>query len=164
MVLGTEKGAVQYPLIRYAAEAGWQRISPEETLRLRGGRTGIFLHRVLVSQLQLLNPGVIDHQRAEEVIKRLGRISATKEGNLDAWEYLKGLKTVFVETENREHNIKLLEPMNVRTNTFHVTDEYAFESGSHRIRADVVFLINGIPVILVETKAATRIGGISEAL
>lgn len=164
MVLGGEKTAVQYPLLRYAEEAGWERISPEEALRLRGGRTGIFLNDVLVNQLQLLNPGGIDHQRAEEIIKRLGRISPTKEGNLDAWEYLKGLKTVFVETENRERNLKLLAPVNIRANSFHVTDEYTFESGTHRIRADVVFLINGIPVILVETKAATRIGGISEAL
>ncbi len=164
MVLGGERTAVQNPLLRYAEEAGWERISPEEAFRLRGGRTGIFLHEVLVNQLQRLNPGTVDRQRAEEIIKRLQRISPTKEGNLDAWEYLKGLKTVFVETENRERNLKLLDPVNVGANTFHVTDEYAFESGSHRIRADVVFLINGIPVILVETKAATRIGGISEAL
>lgn len=162
--LGGERPAVQDPLLHYAEEAGWQRISPDEALRLRGGRTGIFLHDVLLDQLQRLNPETVDRQRAEEIVKRLGRISATKEGNLDTWEYLKGLKTVFVETENRERNIKLLDPVNVRANTFHVTDEWAFESGNHRIRADVVFLINGIPVILVETKAANRIGGISEAL
>ena len=71
MVLGGERSAVQNPLLRYAEEAGWERISPEEALRLRGGKTGIFLHDVLVNQLQKLNPGVMDHQRAEEVIKRL---------------------------------------------------------------------------------------------
>src|SRR5215217_2088371 len=125
--LGGERTAVQNPLLRYAEEAGWERISPEEALRLRGGRTGILLHEVLVGQLQLLNPGTVDNQRAEEVVKRLQRISPTKEGNLDAWEYLKGLKTVFVETENRERNVKLLDPINVGVNTFHVTDEYAFE-------------------------------------
>ncbi len=164
MVLGGEKSAVQNPLLRYAEEAGWKRISPEETLRLRGGKTGIFLHDVLVSQLQKLNPGVVDHQRAEEVIKRLGRISPSKDGNLDAWEYLKGLKKVFVETEHRERNVKLLDQVDVKANAFHVTDEYAFESGNHKIRADVVFLINGIPVIVVEAKSAKKVGGISEAL
>ncbi len=164
MVLGGERAAVQNPLLRYAEEAGWERISPEEALRLRGGKTGIFLHDVLVSQLQKLNPGVVDHQRAEEIVKRLGRISPSKDGNLDTWEYLKGLKKVFVETENRERNVKLLDPVNVGVNTFHVTDEYAFESGNHKIRADVVFLINGIPVIVVEAKSAKKVGGISEAL
>jgi type I restriction enzyme R subunit len=164
VVLGGERSAVQNPLLRYAEEAGWERISPEEVLRLRGGKTRIFLHDVLVNQLQKLNPGVVDHQRAEEVIKRLGRISPSKDGNLDAWEYLRGLKKVFVETENRERNVKLLDPVNTGANAFHVTDEYAFESGNHRIRADVVFLINGIPVIVVEAKSAKRVGGISEAL
>ncbi len=164
MVLGGEKSAVQNPLLRYAEEVGWGRISPEEALRLRGGKTGIFLHDVLVSQLQKLNPGVVDYQRAEDLVKRLGRISPSKDGNLDAWEYLKGLKKVFVETENRERNVKLLDPVNIKANTFHVTDEYAFESGNHKIRADVVFLINGIPVIVVEAKSAKKVGGISEAL
>lgn len=164
MALGGEVSAVQNPLLRYAEEAGWKRISPEEALRLRGGKTGIFLYDVLVSQLQKLNPGVVNHQRAEDVIKRLGRISPSKDGNLDAWEYLKGLKKVFVETENRERNVKLLDPVNVRANAFHVTDEYTFQSGNHKIRVDVVFLINGIPVIVVEAKSAKRVGGISEAL
>ncbi len=164
MVLGGERAAVQNPLLRYAEEAGWERLSPEEALRLRGGKTGIFLREVLVDQLQRLNPGVVDHQDAGEVIKRLQRVAPTREGNLDAWEYLKGVKTIFVHSENRERNIKLLDPANIRANTFHVTDELSFTNGTHTIRADVVFFINGIPVILVEAKAATKIGGISEAL
>jgi type I restriction enzyme R subunit len=162
--LGTERSAVQNPLLRYAGEAGWTYLSPEETLRLRGGKTGILLNDVLVSQLQKLNPGVVDRQRAEEIVKRLLRISPSIEGNLDAWEYLKGLKTVFVEADNRERNVRVLDPVNVGANTYHVTEEFAYTSGNHRIRADVVFLINGIPVIVVEAKAAARIQGISEAL
>ena len=35
------------------------------------------------------------------------------EGNLDAWEYMKGLKTVFVETEKRERNVRLMDFDNV---------------------------------------------------
>lgn len=144
--------------------AGWEYLSPEEALRLRGDKTGLILTDVLVHQLQKLNPGDVDYQRAEEVAKRLLRVSPSIEGNLEAWEYLKGLKTVFVEAERRERNVRLLDPVNVEANTFHVTEEFAFTSGTHRIRADVVFLINGIPVIVVEAKAATKVEGISEAL
>lgn len=164
MVLGGERASVQKPLLRYAEEAGWECLSPEEALRLRGSKTGLVLTDVLVSQLQKLNPGVVDRQGAEEVVKRLLRVSPSIEGNLVAWEYLKGLKTVFVEAESRERNVRLLDPVNVGANTFHVTDEFAFTSGTNRIRADVVFLINGIPVIVVEAKAATKKEGISEAL
>ena len=165
MVLGGERVAVQFPLIRYAQEAGWEYLPPEEALRLRGGKkSGLVLGDLLISQLQKLNPGVVDRQGAEEVVKRLLRVSPSIEGNLEAWEYMKGLKTLFIEAERRERNVRLLDPVNVGANTFHVTDEFPFESGNHRIRADVVFLINGIPVIIVEAKAATRKEGISEAL
>lgn len=164
MALGGERRAVQDPLLRYAEEAGWTYLSPDEALRLRGGKTGLLLNDVLVTQLQKLNPGVVDRTKAEDVVKRLLRVSPSIEGNLDAWEYLKGLKTVFVETENRERNVRLMDPVNVGVNSFHVTDEFSYTSGNHRIRADVVFLINGIPVLVVEAKAATRIQGISEAL
>ncbi len=164
MVLGGERGSVQNPLIRYAEEVGWDYLSPDEAIRLRGGREGILLPEVLISQLQRLNPSTVDRTRAEEVVKRLQRVSPSIEGNLEAWEYLKGLKTVFVESERRERDVTLLDPENIQANTFHVTDELAFESGSDRIRADVVFFVNGIPVIVVEAKAATRAGGIGEAL
>ncbi len=165
MILGSERGAVQNPLIRYAVEAGWEYLPRDEALRLRRGEEGVVLHEVLVKQLQRLNPGVVDSvAKAEEVIRRLVRVRPNIEGNLEAWEYLKGLKTVFVEAERRERNVRLLDPVNVEANAFQVTDEFEFTNGTHTIRPDVVFLINGIPVIVVETKAATRLEGIAEAL
>lgn len=161
---GNERPTVQNPLIRYAVEAGWTYIPPEEALRLRRGEAGIVLHEVLAGQLQRLNPGVVDHIRAEEVIRRLTSVYPNIEGNLQAWEYLKGLKTVFVETERRERNVRLLEPNILEANTFHATDELRFTGRAKPIRPDVVFFINGIPVIVVETKAATHMEGIAEAL
>ena len=100
-----EKGAVQKPLVRYATDAGWTYLSPEEALRLRRGESGILLHEAFVGQLQKLNPGVVDLHRAEEVARRLTIVPPNVEGNLQAWEFLGGLKTVFVETERRERNV-----------------------------------------------------------
>lgn len=51
-----------------------------------------------------------------------------REGNLDAWEFLKGLKTVFVEGEKRERNVRFLDPANVAANMFHVTEEFTFSN------------------------------------
>jgi len=164
MTLASERRVVQNPLIRYAEEAGWNYIPPEDALRLRHGFDQPLLRDVLIARLQLLNPGVIPSaEQAGEVIARLLRLRPDIEGNREAWEYLKGLKTVFVEAERRERNLSLIDPNHVEANTFHVTDEFRFDSRSSRIRADVVFLVNGIPVILVETKAATRLEGIAEA-
>jgi type I restriction enzyme R subunit len=164
MTLGSERRSVQEPLIRYAEEAGWEYLPPEEALRLRRGETGPVLHEVLVGQLQRLNPGIVDLNRAEELVRRFITVRPSIEGNLTAWEYLAGLKTVFVEEERRERNVRFLDPDHPERNTFHVTDEFTFTSGTHTIRPDVVFIINGIPVLVVETKAATRLEGIAEAL
>ncbi|MEM4406357.1 MAG: type I restriction endonuclease subunit R [Candidatus Methanomethylicaceae archaeon] len=164
MALGAERPAVQSPLVRYATQVGWTYLPPEEALRLRRGDAGLVLHEVLVQQLQRLNPDVVDVQKAEEVIRRLLLVQPSIEGNLQAWEFLKGLKTVFDKAENREWNVRFLDPANVEANTFHVTEEFRFHNGIYTIKPDVVFLVNGIPVLIVETKAATKQEGIAEAL
>jgi type I restriction enzyme R subunit len=165
MPLGTEKSAVQNPFVRYAVEAGWTYLSPDEAMRLRPGPASPVLLSVLVQQLQKLNPGVVDQRRAEDVAKALARIKPNIEGNFAAWEYLKGLKTVFVETENRERNVLLLDPARPEANVFHVTDEFTFTGHAPPdIRADIVFFVNGIPLLVTETKRATHKEGINEAL
>lgn len=166
MPLGSEAGAVQRPFIRYAVEAGWTYLSPDEALRLRaGGVASPVLDAVLIEQLQRLNPGVADLGLAEETARRLARVRPSIEGNLDAWEYLKGLKTVFVEAERRERNLRLLDPAQIEANRFHLTDEFTFSNGvPPDIRADLVFFVNGVPVLMVETKRATATDGIAQAL
>ena len=49
---------------------------------------------------------------------------------------------------------------------FHVTDEFSFRPrpDAEAIRFDVALLINGIPVVLIETKSATKRDGMAEAL
>jgi len=178
--LGGERYSVQKPLIGYVREPsveyrasdgkkafldlGWEYISPDEALRLRGGKPGFVFRELFINQMQKLNPGFMDHLLAEELIKGLERIPPSIEGNLIAWEYLKGLKTVFVPNEKRERNVRFIDTENIDRNTFHVTDEFTFTNGSKTIRPDIVFLINGVPVIFAETKAAHKVEGIAEAL
>jgi len=160
----SEGNVVQQPLVRYATEAGWTYLSSDDALRLRRGETSPILWEAFIEKAQSLNPDTVDHIKAEDIASHLIRVPSTIEGNLQAWKYLRGLKTVFVETEKRERNLRLIDFDNPSRNTFHVTDEFSFTNGVHTIRADIVFLINGIPVILIETKAATRLDGIAEGL
>lgn len=162
--LGGERVAVQNPLVQYATEGGWQYLEPDECLRLRRGASGLLLHDVFVEQMQRLNPAAVDLGRAEELAKRLARIPPRIEGNLEAWEYLKGLKSVYVAEEKRERNVRLMEVRDWQANALHVTDELDYDNGTHHIRPDVAFFINGVPVLIVETKAATKLEGIAEAL
>jgi type I restriction enzyme R subunit len=178
--LGGEKKSVQEPIIQYVQEPsaeyaaqhcdgvfpnlGWQYVNPDEALRLRGGETHMVFREIFVSQLQKLNSDFADHLMAEDIIKKIETVPATIEGNFTVWEYLKGLKTVFVPSEKRERNITLLDTHNIDRNIFQVTDEFRFTNGTRTIRQDIVFLINGIPLLFIETKAATRVEGMSEAL
>ena len=178
--LGGERYSVQNPIIQYVREQsaeyvaqngtrvflklGWQYVTPDEALRLRGGETGMAFKEVFSDQLQKLNPDFMDSSMAEEIVKKIESVPSNIEGNFTAWEYLKGLKTVFVPSEKRERNIKLLDTENLDNNVFHVTDEFKFTNGIKTIRLDIVFLINGIPVLFIETKSSDKIEGMSEAL
>jgi type I site-specific restriction-modification system R (restriction) subunit len=164
MPIGRERTAVQNPFLRYAEEAGWTYLSPEAALDLRRGLTSPVLDTVLLDQLQKLNPGIVDHPRAEQIRDRLVRVRPNIEGNLTAWEYLKGLKTVFVELQKRELNVRVLDPVNLDANAFHVTDELTFSNCTPPdIRADLVFFVNGVPIIVGETKSSKKREGIAEA-
>ena len=163
-LLGGERGAVQNPLLKYATEVGWEYISPDEALRLRGGRTGFVLRELFIDQMQRLNQDFMDHLLAEELIKRLERIRPNIEGNEVALEYIKGLRTVFVPNEKRERNVRFVDTEEFERNRFHVTDEFSFTNGSKTIRPDLVLLINGVPLFLIETKASHKIERIAEAM
>lgn len=126
MSLASERRTVQNPFIRYVEEAGWDYRSPDEARRLRGGDDSPILRAVFLDQIQRLNSEVVTSTpQAEEVLARLIRVRPNIKGNLEAWEYLRGLKTWFVEAERRERNLRLLDPDHPEQNAFHVTDEFA---------------------------------------
>ena len=162
--LASEFRVVQKRLIDYATEAGWTHVPRKDGEALRGGQKGLVFTDVAREQLQKLNPQVLDADSADDLIRRLARVRPNISGNFDAWEFLTGLKTVFVPEENRERNVRFFDEENPENNLFHVTDEWSFTSGEHTIRGDVVFLINGVPVLIVEAKAATLKKGIAKSL
>lgn len=155
--LGGERSSVQNTLIRYACEVGWEYVKPEEAERLRGGRTGLIFKEVFADRLARMND-FIDSIMIEDKIKELERLPARIEGNLQAWEYLKGLKTVFLPKEKREKNVKIIDDT-AKNNVYQITDEYTYTNGTKKNRYDVVFLINGVPILFVETKAVAKFLG-----
>ena len=146
----TEKGAVQRPILKYASEIGWQVVTQDDALSLREGETGLFFYPVLKEQLLKLNPKVITSENVDEVVNKLQNIRTTIEGNKEALEWLRGKKSVYVPAENRERNVRLIDFENFNNNVFRVTEEWSFTNGKFTNRADVVFLINGIPIVFGE--------------
>ncbi|MFN8475906.1 MAG: HsdR family type I site-specific deoxyribonuclease [Anaerolineae bacterium] len=157
----SERSAVQTPMLKYAAQIGWEYVEPHDALRLREGETGLIFTSILQEQLIKLNPGVVGAEQADEVIRQLRLLRPTIEGNRDALAWMRGEKSVFVPAERRQRNVRLIDFDNPDNNCFHVTDEWWQKSTVFRNRADVVFLINGIAVALAETKAAEKRDGLS---
>lgn len=162
----SEKSSVQNPLIKYVSEKeiGWEYVDRDKAVELRRGETGFFFYDLLKEQLVKLNPGIVDETKADSIIKDLENVRSTIEGNSDVLRYLKGQISVYNERERREINIKLIDFENITNNRFHVTDEWQYTNGAYTNRGDVILLINGIPVIIVETKGAHKKEGIAEGV
>ncbi|MGH2370121.1 MAG: type I restriction endonuclease [Chloroflexota bacterium] len=160
----SERSAVQSPMLRYAQEIGWEYVGPERALALRGGETGRFFTSVLEAQLLRLNRGVVDRERAGQIIRQLTLLRPSIEGNRDALAWLRGEQSVFVPEQDRERNVRLIDFDRPAANVFQVTDEWRHKGVVFANRADVVFLINGVPVAVAETKAAGKRGGLAEGV
>ncbi|GHO54778.1 type I deoxyribonuclease HsdR [Ktedonobacter robiniae] len=150
-------------MIKYADQVGWKRLKRDDALRERRGDTGRFLYDTLKRQLLALNPGVLNEQRAEEVMRQLNLLRPIIEGNRKALRWLRGEQSIFVPEENRELNVCLIDFERIERNVFQVTDEWRHKDSSGLVtnRADVVFLINGLPVAIAETKKANATDGLS---
>lgn len=157
----SERSAVQDPMLRYAEGIGWEYVRPEDALALRGGDTGLYFVGILEAQLVRLNPGVVNIIRTGDILRRINLLKPTIEGNREAHSWLRGEQSAFIQQENRERNIRLVDFEHPENNVYHVTDEWWQKSTVFRNRADVVFLINGIPVALAETKDAAKQDGLS---
>ena len=149
-------------MLKYADEIGWQSISPSEAMQMRGGdTTARYFTEVLKAQLLKLNKSIVDDSNCDEIMRQLGLLKATLEGNQEALLWMRGVKSTFVPSKNLERNVTLIDFENPDNNLFHVTDEWEQQNAAHRNRADVVFLINGIPVAIVETKNAGKPDGLA---
>lgn len=162
--LGTESVTVQHPLTRYAGQSGWTIVSKDDATTLRRGESGLFFYDLLKQKLQDLNPGIVTPELADEIIRRLESVRNNIEGNSEILAWLRGERTVFVPVEKRHCNITLIDYKDASQNEFHVTEEWQYTNGSKTNRADTVFLINGMPVAVVETKNAKKHNAMEEAL
>ena len=81
-------------------------------------------------------------------------------------DWLRGRQTLYVDSENRHRNVRLIDFDNTAdNNVFQVTWEWTYRNGLRKgNRADVVFLINGVPVAIVENKNPKSKDAMSKAL
>lgn len=149
----SEAGSVQFPMVKHAVEIGWEPLTPEDALSRRGGLGGAFLREVLEARLAGFNPWLQPDQ-VRSIVETLDALPPTIEGNREQLAWMRGERSWYDEVEKRQRPVKVIDFDLVGANTFHVTWEWKIKPPGRPKgnRADVMFLVNGIPVCIVEHK------------
>ena len=148
----SEAGTVQFPMVNHSAEIGWIPLTPEIAREKRDGDAGTFFRDDLGNKLKDFNNWLSD-DNSRSIIETLDALPATIEGNRELLSWIRGERQWYDENEQRHRAVKLLDFDRPEANTFHVTWEWKIKPHARKgNRADVMYVINGIPVCIVEHK------------
>lgn len=152
----TEADTAQFPMVRHAQEIGWTPLSPQEALLKRGGETEILFRAELAAKLKVFNPWMTD-RAIGAVLEKIDAAPPTIEGNSEMLAWLRGERQWYDEDEKRHRRVRLIDFGAPEANVFHVTWEWKIKplARNKANRADVVFVVNGVPVAIVEHKNPT---------
>ena len=160
----TEAGSVQFPMVRHAAEVGWTPISPRAALALRGSEAGLLFQSEVESALRRFNSWMTDAD-ARSVVENLQALPPTIEGNRQMLAWLRGERQWYDEVEQRHRQARLVDYEDPSANVLHVTWEWKLKPPARKgNRADVMFLVNGAPVAIVEHKNPTDADAIERGI
>ncbi len=148
----SEAGTVQFPMVKHAVEIGWTPLTPDVAKQKRGGEAGMLLRDELEAKLAQFN-GWMNKDAIRSVIETLDALPPTIEGNREMLSWLRGKRQWYDEDERRHRRVTLIDFEHPEVNAFHVSWEWALKPPARKgNRADVMFLVNGVPVCIVEHK------------
>lgn len=149
----SEAGTVQFPMVNHSVEIGWVPLAPEIAREKRGGDAGVFFRDDLGAKVREFNNWITDDGVVRSIIETLDALPATIEGNRELLSWMRGERQWYDENEKRHRAVKLIDFERAEANTFHVTWEWKIKPPARKgNRADVMYVINGIPVCIVEHK------------
>lgn len=155
MSLISEKKDVQNRVVDYLRSIDWKPLPTTEAFKLRSNDIEEpFLIPVVKEKLKELNKEIITDKNVSDVIRRIKLLPANLRGNEEFLKYLRSQKTIYVEKEKRERNIKLIDFENPENNHYAISEGLWFEDNDRR-QADIILFINGFPIGIVENKSPT---------
>jgi type I restriction enzyme, R subunit len=147
-----EAWTVQFPMVKHAKEIGWTVLTPEEAVAMRHGTSNMLFKDVLEDKLHEFNPWLSEGQ-ARAIVESIEALPPTIEGNREVLRWLRGERQWQDENEKRHRPVQIIEFDDPGANAMHVTWEWKIEPLARKgNRADVIFVLNGIPVTIVEHK------------
>ena len=163
-----ENDVSKQPALELLQNLGYQYLSPDEALALRGGKTSnVLLEDVLRKQLRELNSirkGEYKEIRFSEQNIENGVIALRNvpmEGG-----YLNGNEVVYnmltlgkafeqsIDGDKKSYTMRYIDWEHPEKNLYHVTEEFAVTrtGSSDTYRPDIVLFVNGIPLVVIECK------------
>jgi type I restriction enzyme R subunit len=159
-----EAYSVQFPMVDHAHEIGWDILSPEDAEALRRGRENMLFTTVLEDKLLEFNSWLIEDQ-ARSIIETIEALPASIDGNWEVLRWMRGEHMWRDETEQRDRPVQVIDFDNPENNLMQVTWEWKIEPIARKgNRADVMFVVNGIPVAIVEHKNPKDGDGLERAI
>ncbi|MCP8308591.1 MAG: HsdR family type I site-specific deoxyribonuclease [archaeon] len=154
----TEKGTVEDFIIQELQRLGWKYIKPEEMkLKRKENFEEPLVIEELRNALRRINSKVeLTDADLDFIIVSLRTIPANLEGIRRFLDIFRNGLVVPLQKEGKERVIKLIDLENIENNEFIVTNQLRVEGLKGNIRADIVLLVNGIPLVLIEGKNPTR--------
>ena len=123
----------------------------------------VFVEEYVRQALIRLNPTIAARpERADEVLYRLRAIvlAGRSEGLIRANErftgWLRGEMSMPFGPNHEHVTIRLIDFDDLTRNQYILATQYTFRAGAAERRADVVLLVNGFPLVLVEAKTPVR--------
>ena len=139
---------------------GWRRIASAEIPRQH---QDVLVESWAREALIRLNPEIAAQpDLADEVLYKLRAIvlAVRSDGLIRANEeftaWLRGERSMPFGQNNEHVPVRLIDFDNLDQNQYVVTQQFTFRAGSAERRADLVLLVNGLPLVLIEAKTPTR--------
>lgn len=147
-----EARTVQFPMVEHAKEIGWEKLTPDQARHKRGTDDAMLFRGDLHAKLHEFNDWLSD-DAIRQVIETIEAQRPNIEGNREMLQWLRGKRRWYDEAEKRHRAVKLIDFERPEANRFYVTWEWTVKPPARKeSRADVMFVINGIPACIVEHK------------
>ena len=139
---------------------GWRSAAPAQVPRQI---QEVLVESWLSDALIRLNPEIAAQpDRADEVLYKLRAIvlSVRSDGLIRANEemtaWMRGERSMPFGVNNQHVPVRLIDLDDLSQNQYIVTQQYTYRAGPTERRADLVLLVNGLPLVLIEAKTPVK--------
>lgn len=169
----------QIPALQLLIKMGYTYLTPDEAMELRSNRTSnVLLEPILKQQLEKINS--IQYKGKEFAFSESNINTAIialrelpiQDGFIKANQAFYDLITLgksleqTVLNDKKSFSFQYIDWKNIENNSFHITEEYSVlrSDRNDHYRPDVVILINGIPMVIIECKSNVIKEPVAEAI